>query len=117
MIASSSALRGLSSGFPGEGVAVEDGVSSVEQGGSVEEVVFIGGVGVVELVGLEGVDVVEPVGFEAVEEVGVGGADGRVDWEEGSGVEFWHSSSSSGAGEGATCSWQLVSLCSASPLL
>ena len=62
MIASSSAFRGLSSAFPGEEVALEDGVSAVEQGGRVEEVV--GGVGV-----LEGVDVVEPVGFKGFEEV------------------------------------------------
>ena len=84
---------------------VEDGVSAVEQSGSVEEV------DVVELVGLEGVDVVEPVGFEAVDEVGVGGvgvvgADDMVDREGGSGVEVLHSS---GAGKGATCSWKLVS--------
>lgn len=79
---------------------VEDGVSAVEQSGSVEEV------DVVELVGLEGVDVVEPVGFEAVEEVGVVEADDMVDREGGSGVEVLHSS---GAGKGATCSWKLVS--------
>ena len=81
---------------------VEDGVSAVEQSGSVEEV------DVVELVGLEGV---EPVGFEAVDEVGVGGVgvvgtDDMVDREGGSGVEVLHSS---GAGKGATCSWKLVS--------
>ena len=79
---------------------VEDGVSAVEQSGSVEEV------DVVELVGLEGVDVVEPEGFEAVEEVGVVEADDMVDREGGSGVEVLHSS---GAGKGATCSWKLVS--------
>ena len=79
---------------------VEDGVSAVEQSGSVEEV------DVVELVGLEGVDVVEPVGFESVEEVGVVEADDMVDREGGSGVEVLHSS---GAGKGATCSWKLVS--------
>ena len=68
---------------------VEDGVSAVEQSGSVEEI-----------------DVVELVGFEAVEEVGVVEANDMVDREGGSGVEVLHSS---GAGKGATCSWKLVS--------